>query len=209
MGTITSLLCATLTMKIEQFLSEMERVSQILARDLFGGVSIPQFKLELARKAPFTDEIVHIAVGIGIIKLSQGEILAGILHELVHIYNRIRGVSDQTANHYHNRKFKNLAIQVGLRVTCDRNKGWHITSLTDGVQNNIDACRVNAKYLLEGKKQLRRMIQGRIQRPCFLKYICECPPPHNSIRSGRRPNGGHPLRIRCEVCGAAFVPEVV
>lgn len=192
---------------IEQFLIELERIAKSLARDLFN-ITIPQFKLEISRKTPFTDEVVHIAVGVGIIDLSSDEIFAGILHELVHIYNRINGVSDQTANRYHNQKFKNSAIRFGLHCEWDRNKGWYNTTLIDTLQSHIER-QIDvsswASCLSEGKRQLRRMVRDRTRHPCFLKYVCKCPPPHNSIRSGRRPNGNHPPCIRCEVCGAVFV----
>jgi hypothetical protein len=49
------------------------------------------------------------------------------------------------------------------------------------------------------------MLRDNRPKQCFLKYICQCSPPHNSIRSGRRPNGPHALHIQCLMCGANFV----
>lgn len=38
----------------------------------------------------------------------------------------------------------------------------------------------------------------------FMKYQCKCKPPHNSIRSGCRPDGPNRLNIICKDCGQPF-----
>ena len=55
-------------------------------------------------------------------------------------------------------------------------------------------------FLLEAKKDVERIISKSKTRQYFLKYICNCPEPHNSIRSGRRS-----LNVNCGECGYKFV----
>jgi predicted SprT family Zn-dependent metalloprotease len=42
-------------------------------------------------------------------------------------------------------------------------------------------------------------------RQYFTTYVCQCPPPDNRIRSGRRPHDE--LRLVCDRCGKEFVVE--
>jgi hypothetical protein len=69
----------------------------------------------------------------------------------------------------------------------------------------LEKLEIDVKTLERGKKEIRKAIKekGR-SKVCFLKYECGCPPPHNSIRSGRRPDGSHPLKAVCMVCGKSF-----
>lgn len=54
------------------------------------------------------------------------------------------------------------------------------------------------------KRRIKSQTKGGTRKICFLKYQCQCPGPHNSFRTGRRPDGSNPIYARCEKCGALF-----
>ena len=62
----------------------------------------------------------------------------------------------------------------------------------------------NQRIWTNAKKRIKSQVSGNSRRVCFLKYQCQCPGPHNSFRTGRRPDGGNPIYARCEKCGELF-----
>lgn len=62
------------------------------------------------------------------------EVVAVMLHEMVHIYHLMHGIRDcSRSNVYHNKKFKTKAEEVGLIVIHDSKIGWSVTSASDGL----------------------------------------------------------------------------
>ena len=59
------------------------------------------------------------------------ELLSTLLHEVAHSINHMNGVSDCSANQYHNAKFKTQAEALGLETHEIKGKGHASTSLTD------------------------------------------------------------------------------
>lgn len=58
-----------------------------------------------------------------------GEVVATMLHEMVHIYNLMHDIQDcSRGNTYHNKKFRDKAQEVGLLIEHDKKIGWSITS---------------------------------------------------------------------------------
>jgi hypothetical protein len=58
-------------------------------------------------------------------------LLATLLHEAAHGLAHARGIKDTSRQgRYHNRRFKTLAIEVGLTGTEDARIGWSISTLT-------------------------------------------------------------------------------
>jgi hypothetical protein len=58
----------------------------------------------------------------------------------------------------------------------------------------------------QAKSEIRQQAkEDKPSKTYFLKYVCNCPPPHNSIRSGRRPDGPNALNIQCQNCHSTFV----
>lgn len=55
-----------------------------------------------------------------------------LLHEMVHVFNCHRGICDCSHGQYHNRKFRDEAIAVGLAVAKLGYRGWAKTEIAKG-----------------------------------------------------------------------------
>ena len=74
----------------------------------------------------------EINIGAGTLARPIEEVAATLLHEMVHYYNHINGVQDcSRGSTYHNRKFRDSALEHGLLVRCHDKYGWAITSPSD------------------------------------------------------------------------------
>ena len=125
---------------------------------------------------------------------------------------------------YHNKHFLASANQVGLVVIKHKTQGWGITStvfprnivertfIKRPLKNVIvrrnkvfQEIKLNEKLLTESRVDLQNRIKNeKPVKTFFLKYECNCAPPHNSIRSGRRPDGPNALNIQCMNCLSKF-----
>lgn len=66
------------------------------------------------------------------------EVVATILHEMVHLYNLAHGVQDcSRGGAYHNKKFRDEAVQRGLIIDHHPTYGWTITTPSDRVLEYI------------------------------------------------------------------------
>lgn len=140
------------------------------------------------------------------------------LHELVHLHRYQRDGSQ--SGHYHDRFFGNDACSVGLYVRRHSTHGWSLTTIEPPDQPDRTLAPT-----AEARERLASVIQSspmnavwqgcatevglalRQQTPSkkfLLKYVCDCPPPHNSIRCGRRPGSPQAPDIRCNRCGGCF-----
>ncbi|CAE7860199.1 parB [Symbiodinium microadriaticum] len=133
------------------------------------------------------------------------QILDDLVHQMIHIENCQRGIQDHTSNQYHNRSFCSRALEVGLHVVFSTSRGWAITTTHNGhSEEKIRRAKEGTTTRLVGiydglelKDEDLREFQSRLEgefkelqqqsKQYQLKYICECEPPHNTIRSGRRP----------------------
>lgn len=62
---------------------------------------------------------------------SAEEVLVTLAHELCHVYARASEVKDTSRDgRYHNRKFAEIALQIGLRIGRDRQIGHHTPGLS-------------------------------------------------------------------------------
>ncbi len=148
------------------------------------------------------------------------EIFDELLHEMVHVSNNKDGIEDKGKNQYHNMNFLDSATQIGLYVLKQKAKGWGTTTSDkpktghyhepseENIVKRLNAYN-SAKFDENCLSKLVKIVQNHQEknrrRDYFLKYVCNCPPPHNSIRSGRRPDGPNALLARCEICQSKFV----
>ena len=165
----------------------------------------------------------HMTIGDKFATATIQQILVEYLHEMVHMYNQVLGVDDCTSQ-YHNKHFMSAAIGIGLHVVRTKSQGWAITGTTPfqdvkaddyrkppqeseaNLLKAIAALKISERDIETTQKQMRDILKKtKPPKPCFLKYECQCPPPHNSIRSGRRPTGPHAPKITCKVCKCDFV----
>lgn len=158
-----------------------------------------------------------IEIGGDLSHMDSGGILLHLLHELVHISNYVKGVVD-CRHRYHNKAFLIAALETGLTVAYDNTHGWGLTMLNSVPRNLKNVLYPNPDFktrleqifeTLKFDKWVLRLMKKEVdlvkpRQTYFLKYSCQCPSPHNSIRSGRRPDGEHPLKIKCMECNSDF-----
>ncbi len=213
---------------MDKFLKSLHGSFEILNKELFGNKLkflpfVLQRKKKVTLKYEAKDKVLYL--GSQIADIDESEIPAILLHEMVHICNDQNEICDVTINQYHNKHFARVAKKVGLYVIKHRTQGWGITS-TILPRNIIDS----SNLLIPDDKILDKRIsvfkkltfdefldfkayileKAQLEKPpktFQLKYVCKCSPPHNSIRSGRRPEGNNPLRIVCLDCRSNFVCE--
>lgn len=74
----------------------------------------------------------EINIGAGTLARPIEEVVATLLHEMVHYYNFTRSVQDcSRGGTYHNRRFRDAAESRGLSVTHSDKYGWSHTSPND------------------------------------------------------------------------------
>lgn len=210
-------------------IKELARMYRVFNKEFFdNALATPKFAIEPNRKFAFRYDANAdvLQIGAGAANLGVGDFQTAFLHELVHTSNAQQGISDLTANQYHNKNFLDLALAVGLICIRHKNQGWSITT-TVYPRNVVDSSSVrkpeeatatrrreifeknrpDQSTLRQFRSRIKSLKQDRTSKTFQLKYVCGCPPPHNSIRSGRRPDGANPLRIQCHDCGEDFVCE--
>ena len=206
---------------------EIERACNFLNKSLFENkIQLPQIAIQIKKKVSikWQADIQTLIIGSEFLQLEFHDLLGVLLHELIHIFNFQRGVVDVTINQYHNKQFLTTANQVGLVVIKHKTQGWGLTS-TIYPRNIIEKSFIKRplKNAIARRNKVfeeinfnenifnvsRVDLQNRIKnekpvKTFFLKYECNCAPPHNSIRSGRRPDGPNALNIQCQNCRSQF-----
>jgi hypothetical protein len=207
-----------------EFQEAFQTLNQLFENSLAPVCFLVQPKRKFAIKYDKDQNIVFI--GGEFAKLDRCDILPQLLHEMIHIFFSQSGIEDVTANQYHTIKyFLTKALSVGLVVIKHKSQGWSITSPVSP-RNVVEkefvkipekfavALRVAVFNSISLDKNIISKVQSEIKqitqkekpsKTFFLKYVCNCPPPHNSFRSGRRPDGANALNIVCMNCHSRFV----
>ena len=74
----------------------------------------------------------ELNIGAGTLDRPIENVVATVLHEMVHLYNLQHGIQDcSRGNTYHNKRFKEIAESHGLVVGHDEKYGWTLTSPSD------------------------------------------------------------------------------
>lgn len=153
---------------------------------------------------------------------SEKELFDKLLHEMIHISNFKQNLEDVGKSNYHNINFLKTALKTGLVVNRQKSSGWSSISSDfadlrdkelkqfpnledfERLEKTYETASFNDSCLSDLGTIVQKWQEKNRRRSYFLKYICNCPPPHNSIRSGRRPNGPNALLVKCEICNARF-----
>ena len=208
-------------------MKNFEVVFDGLNASLFGG-EIPgaKFTFDISKKFAMRWDQESVVIGSEFVSLNCLDFLIALVHEMVHMQCRRLRLDDLGINQYHKKDFMSVALSLGFFVVKHKSQGWSIISpvaprnTTNSLavkvpvaDSNRALCETldNIKFDREGFKRDMATLQTAImQNPpsktFFLKYVCGCPEPHNSIRSGRRPLSGknHPAAM-CKSCGADYV----
>jgi len=186
-----------------------------------------EFIFDINKKFPLRWDKSNIIIGAEFLSLNAYEFFISIIHEMIHIKSHQAGLDDLGINQYHKKDFLKMALNLGFFVIKHKSQGWSIISpisprnatnciavKSPNVNRNCSLLDVlsNVNYnVQEFKNQVKDLHDAIIKNPpsktFFLKYQCQCPDPHNSIRSGRRPNGAgmeHPDAM-CKTCGSDYL----
>ena len=209
-------------------ISELKKAYKTLNRHLFDSdLPEPTFRIDLNSKPVFRyrgEQSPDIVIGAGIVGVDREEIVDDLLHAMIHICNYSLGFEDCTTNQYHKRAFSSMALHVGLTVMKTSSRGWGITTsrrsrwseyepdfvrhpLAVDVQRRHSAykkVRIDPETLQEFQHEIQSTLLATPRKQFQFKYECKCPPPYNSVRSGRRPSGPNRLKAKCMECGSAY-----
>ena len=152
----------------------------------------------------------EINIGAGTLSRPIENVVATMVHEMIHYYNDLNGVKDcSRGNSYHNKKFKELAEKCDLQVDHHPIYGWSITSPTDALvefclYNNLTEIRLcrNDGYAVgisgTGTHAGTNAGAGKKKPSSTRKYICPCC--GLSVRATKEVNVG------CLDCSERLIP---
>jgi hypothetical protein len=113
----------------------------------------------------------EITISAEFLNRTLDEILATLLHEMVHLYcsqNEIKDTSNNCV--YHNKKFKEEAEKRGLIINHKKTIGWSVTKLNEATIDLIKKCSINDKVF----DYYRNSCLGPAKKPSkpMFKYSC-------------------------------------
>lgn len=124
------------------------------------------------------------------------EIVATLLHEMIHLHCSLNDIKDTSNNHvYHNKRFKIEAKNHGLIIECAPTIGWSVTTLQESTKKLIDTFKINEKLFEYYRATPARPVMASIIRN---KYECPCGIGINSTKE---------LNIICGYCKKPFIKE--
>ena len=128
----------------------LEKIFRALNADWFGGeLEEPVITIQstprayghvtVAKTWRRKDEYRHeLNIGAETLDRPIENVVATLMHEMVHLYNLAHGVQDcSRGGIYHNRKFKEEAERRGLHIERHDTYGWTITEPTDALMEYI------------------------------------------------------------------------
>jgi len=90
------------------------------------------------RKTKDDTEKYEITLSAEYLNRTNEEIVATLLHEMVHLYNSLNQIKDTSNNFvYHNKRFKEEAERRGLVINHAKTIGWSVTTLQDPTKELI------------------------------------------------------------------------
>jgi hypothetical protein len=196
--------------KMSEAIAELERCFNELNQSLFhGGLRAPIITVQSSGRKNalgwFCNDIwtcndtgAHeINISAEYLKRSVLEVIETLIHEMVHLQNKMNGIKDCSANQYHNKKFKVAAEAVGLHVEKTAKKGWAFTSLTDHLTNIINTIAPSAEAL-DLSRGVLSSASAKGKGSKMKKWVCGC----TIVRVATD------FQATCDSCGNVFVKEI-
>lgn len=145
-------------------------------------------------------EITPLAINGGIY-----EIITTLLHEMVHVYNKMLNIKDCSKSGKHNKDFKLVAEKVGLLVDEDEKYGWAITSLSERHYKLIDSVDYNKEIFHIECIITKDDNEKENPKKKKLKYKHYCPNGHNEpfILSKQQ------LNLKCSICNSDLIIDEI
>ena len=152
----------------------------------------------------------EINIGAGTLSRPIENIVATLLHEMVHYYNDLRGVKDcSRGNTYHNKNFRAAAEACGLNVSHHDTYGWSVTAPSDGlvefcIENELPEIRLCRNDIVSFRTGVSGPHNGSTgifatgkKKSSSRKYMCPCC--GMSVRATKE------VRVMCMDCGEQLV----
>lgn len=191
--------------KNSEVVGYLERIFRSLNKDRFGGeLETPIITVQgtphayghctcdrIWKNARKDSGQYEINIGAGTLNRPIENVVATMLHEMVHLYHITHGIQDTSrGNAYHNKRFKAKAEEVGLIIEYDKRIGWSVTTPSMELIDYIAAqgwedIPVSRGDLVKVKVKVKKPSSTR-------KY--ECPACGLSVRATRD------VRIICAEC---------
>lgn len=197
------------------YFSELNSVAKNLNEKFFEGeMEVPSFEVNLKRKTFFHYDQKRnvLVVGKSLQDTDDNVIISEMIRQFILIYNHQKDICNYPQGEYHNTSFKEKALQIGFNVIKIEKKGWAGICLDEEGKDLENRKRLKLFFESFGKDYFKKFRNGIIEmsknktnKQFFIKYQCKCSPPHNSIRSGRRPSSKYKLNIKCLNCNSSFV----
>ena len=188
----------------DNLVAELTKVFSVFNRFFFSNtLHEPVFHLQVKKKFSirWVVDIKAFVIGGDFIKTKKDEIPDIILHEMIHAFNSQNNIVDVTLNQYHNKSITTRSYpRNATEKLFIKKPKIQAVNLRELAFKDLD---LNVENLRNLKKHIKDKIKGELPvKNFFLKYECLCPPPHNSVRSGRRPDGPNRLNLVCQDCKA-------
>lgn len=143
--------------------------------------------------ASVTERYYELNLGAEYLSRPIENVLATLMHEMVHIYCMENGIKDTSnGGRYHNTKFKRESEQRGLKISKATYIGWSVTEPTEMFIRNLHtwgldvACenyRIGAEIASVGGGETGTGADtdGKPKKTSTRKYVCPCC--GNSVRA--------------------------
>lgn len=138
------------TVKTSRTAGYLEKMFRVLNRDWFDGeLEEPIITIQSTPRAyghvtvaktwkRKDDERHELNLGAETLNQPIENVVATIVHEMVHLYNLAHGVQDcSRGNTYHNKKFRDEAERRGLCISHHEKYGWTITEPSEALMEYI------------------------------------------------------------------------
>lgn len=125
----------------------------------------------------------EINIGAGTLSRPIENVVATLLHEMIHYWNDLNGVKDcSRGGTYHNKRFKAAAEARDLLVEFHPTYGWTLTSPSDALVEfcidnqlrEIRLSRLDLDFLRNPGTQGTAISVGGNKKSSTRKYICPC-----------------------------------
>ena len=133
------------------------------------------------------------------------------LHEMVHLYAFLHEIADTSSNgRYHNREYKRLAEEFGLKVTKSASHGYSMTELTDDSKKLLEEFDGVREYLFDTRPRASSEDfvgtaerEAKAKRPPVARFTYVCP------GCGRKIKGyTNAPDLLCATCKVPFAAEI-
>ena len=149
----------------------------------------------------------EINLGAGTLARPIEDVVATLLHEMVHYYNHVNGIKDTSRGYtYHNRRFKDAAEARGLLVSHSDTYGWSHTEpgealldfvLANGLTDILINRNESMGYRITGTGTHSGGISVTPKTSSTRKYLCPC--------CGMSVRATKVVRVQCMDCDEPLV----